>query len=336
MRSGPIAVICALMAALPLAALDVVTTSGQRYPDARITASNDAGVDVDYREADGSRMVAYLQFSDLPAELRRSYNYVPALAERFLAAAKERRRVDMEERLNRAVVGYVRDVQLGNQLESLPTREELLANIYANRRPVVVEGIRQLAMGSLVRVVRDTSNLAPLPENIVINREEIVPGNRIYGFIYPTGLTARVGRLSGIPVFCDNSSEAAQLAGNYLKIYREYAKFGRSEEFGGPDLDKLNAGDYNSIYPYSLGENYAPVAWWVRPEPSRVGVQTDPDWWYYPRNYRYDIIIPNWRPVRPPRPGIRPPWPGPRPWPGGQRPGPGPRPPRPDGGRPGR
>ena len=139
----------------------------------------------------------------------------------------------------------------------------------------IASGIRQLAMGSLVRVVRDTSNLAPLPENIVINREEIVPGNRIYGFIYPTGLTARVGRLSGIPVFCDNSSEAAQLAGNYLKIYREYAKFGRSEEFGGPDLDKLNAGDYNSIYPYSLGENYAPVAWWVRPEPSRVGVQTD-------------------------------------------------------------
>ena len=73
-----------LLAALsPVFAADLVTVSGKRFPDAKITASDAGGVDIDYRGADGERFVAYLPFAELPPELAGSYYHTPILVKRF-------------------------------------------------------------------------------------------------------------------------------------------------------------------------------------------------------------------------------------------------------------
>lgn len=318
------------------APMEIRTQDGQVFPEASVEQLTPSMIDISYVK-DGHVALKGLNLSELTPELQEKFHYDPKAAAEYQARIEKYKNIDLargtsedlaalppreeteEEKLAR-IRRSIESRLAGKDIEINP--DDLDYVLTAGRRAVTVSTVEPARNGTVVRVLEDQSTREKLPGMIMIHDVKLAEGRPWTGFIYPTGLKARLRGENQLPVFCDSLEAARELLDIYLDIYSEFAL---NNTPASPDAqqaaqppdqsvadaqqqtqqqtsaaDNSSGIDYKGYgYSYYLGGSYWPVYWY--------------------RNYH------PWRP-RPPRPP-RPPWPGPPP---PRPPHPGHRPDRPD------
>lgn len=319
----------ALTAAAVTAELE--TRDGTIYRNVTVEQVDPAGLTIGFINENGTSVLKRIPFEELDAAVQQQYRYDPERARRYEERREQLSRDSIEElkvtdQAGRAetIRAKLRERFNGKNVEV--SRDDLLFLIRSNRRALRVSGVEAAEAGTLVRVLRDDSGLDALPMMILADGLTLKAEESWTGFLYPTGLKARVEGNANLPVFCSSAEMAADLVSGYLDIYYQFAASGGTAAAAGTreraaepastattatttaGVVGIDTKDKSSSEPIEFGNirNYAGYYF---------GDSYYPVWWYYGNWW-------NRYPARPLPPPIRPGRPFPPPPPG--------RPDRPD------
>ncbi len=275
--------------------LEIRTQDGRVYPDATVEHVTPSMLDISYVDGDHISLKG-ISLADLTPELQQAFNYDPQRAMEYQKRLEKYRNIDISRgTTDNLVVASNTQESEAEKIErirrSIKSRlagknviidpDDLDYVITAARRAVTVSTVEEAKNGTVVRVLEDQSTREKLPGLIMIHDVKLPGGKPWAGFIYPTGLKARLRGDNELPVFCDSLEDARELLDVYLSIYSEYSLgndlVGSNEEVPAPDQsiatnDEVNGqaeavvydGVYSNdlIYPYYLGGSYWPVYWY--------------------------------------------------------------------------
>ena len=280
----------ALLTALSVVvdAAEIRKSDGTVYPDATVEQVDPAGLTISFVNENGTSVLKRIPFEELDVTLRQQYRYDPERARRYEERREQLSRDSIEElkvadQTGRAeaIRAKLRERFNGNNVEV--SRDDLLFLIRSNRRALRVSGVEAAHSGTLVRVLRDDSGLPALPMMILADGLTLRAEESWTGFLYPTGLKARIQGNANLPVFCATAEMAADLVSDYLDIYYQFAASGKtvsadgaansSGTGGSSGVAGIDTKDKSSSEPiefgnirnfsgfYYFGNNYYPV-WW--------------------------------------------------------------------------
>lgn len=317
--------ILALLTALTVAAAaaaEIRKSDGTVYSNATVEQVDPAGLTISFVNENGTSVLKRIPFEELDATVQQQYRYDPERARRYEERREQLSRDSIEElkvtdtdQTGRAeaIRAKLRERFNGNNVEV--SRDDLLFLIRSNRRALRVSGVEAAQSGTLVRVLRDDSGLTALPMMILADGLTLRAEESWTGFLYPTGLKARIQGNANLPVFCATAEMAADLVSDYLDIYYQFAASGKSVPADGAanssgtgnssGVAGIDTKDKSSSEPvefgnirnfsgfYYFGNNYYPVWWYYG------------NWWNRYPGRPISPISP--RPPRPPRPPFPPP-----------------------------
>ena len=304
------------------APMEIRTRDGQVFPEASVEQLTPSMIDISYVK-DGHVALKGLNLADLTPELQEKFHYDPKAAAEYQAKIEKYKNIDLargtsddlaslpprteteEEKLAR-IRRSIESRLAGKDIEINP--DDLDYVLAAGRRAVTVSTVEPARNGTVVRVLEDQSTREKLPGMIMIHDVKLAEGRPWTGFIYPTGLKARLRGENQLPVFCDSLEAARELLDLYLDIYSEFAL---NNTPASPDAQQAAQPPDQSVaetqQQTSAADNSSGIDCKGYGSSYYLGGSYWPVYWY--RNYH------PWRP-RPPKP--------PRPEP------PQPRPPKPD------
>ena len=317
-----VAAAAASLLAYEWAPMEIRTRDGQVFPEASVEQLTPSMIDISYVK-DGHVALKGLNLADLTPELQEKFHYDPKAAAEYQAKIEKYKNIDLargtsddlpslpprteteEEKLAR-IRRSIESRLAGKDIEINP--DDLDYVLAAGRRAVTVSTVEPARNGTVVRVLEDQSTREKLPGMIMIHDVKLAEGRPWTGFIYPTGLKARLRGENQLPVFCDSLEAARELLDLYLDIYSEFAL---NNTPASPDAQQAAQPPDQSVaetqQQTSAADNSSGIDCKGYGSSYYLGGSYWPVYWY--RNYH------PWRP-RPPRP--------PRPEP------PQPRPPKPD------
>lgn len=325
-----------LLAAAVAGAVEIRKSDGTLYSNATVEQVDPAGLTISFVNEYGTSVLKRIPFEELEAAVQQQYRYDPERARRYEERREQLSRDSVEELKAADQAGRAEEIRKklrerfnGKNVEV--SRDDLLFLIRSNRRALRVSGVEPAEAGTLVRVLRDDSGLDALPMMILVDGLQLKAGESWTGFLYPTGLKARVQGNANLPVFCSTVEMAADLVSDYLDIYYQFAASGGTaagdsavpvETAGTGTSDAagvagIDTKDKDSSVPVEFGNirNYSGYYYF--------GNDCYPVWWWYYGNWwnRYPVRPRPPHPPRPPRPprpdhpekpgrpGIRPGWP---------------------------
>lgn len=317
-----VAAAAASLLAYEWAPMEIRTRDGQVFPEASVEQLTPSMIDISYVK-DGHVALKGLNLADLTPELQEKFHYDPKAAAEYQAKIEKYKSIDLargtsddlaslpprteteEEKLAR-IRRSIESRLAGKDIQINP--DDLDYVLAAGRRAVTVSTVEPARNGTVVRVLEDQSTRKKLPGMIMIHDVKLAEGRPWTGFIYPTGLKARLRGENQLPVFCDSLEAARELLDLYLDIYSEFAL---NTPPASPDAQQAAQPPDQSVaetqQQTSAADNSSGIDCKGYGSSYYLGGSYWPVYWY--RNYH------PWRP-RPPRP--------PRPEP------PQPRPPKPD------
>lgn len=314
----------ALTAAAVTAELE--TRDGTIYRNVTVEQVDPAGLTIGFINENGTSVLKRIPFEELDAAVQQQYRYDPERARRYEERREQLSRDSIEEMKasseqagrTETIRAKLRERFNGKNVEV--NRDDLLFLIRSNRRALRVNGVEAAESGTLVRVLQDDSGLDALPMMILADGLKLKTDESWTGFLYPTGLKARIQGNANLPVFCSSAEMAADLVSGYLDIYYQFVASGGNDAAGkqasapatttagtttsgvaGIDTkdksssEPIEFGNIRNYSGYYFGNSYYPV------------------WWYYGTWWNRYPARPLPPPIRPgrPFPPFQPGWPCP-------------------------
>lgn len=337
--------LCCLAAAVATGAEEIKKSDGTLYSNVTVEQVDPAGLTISFVNENGTAVLKRIPFEELDAAVQQQYRYDPERARRYEERREqlsrdraEELKADDESDRAEAIRKKLRERFNGRNVEV--SREDLLFLIRSNRRALRVSGVEIAGNGTLVRVLQDDSGQNALPMMILADGLKLKAEESWTGFLYPTGLKARIQGNANLPVFCASAEQAADLVNNYLDIYYQFAAAGGNDAAAGAtanasgtsdnpsgiagidtkdksSTEPIDFGNVRNYSGYYFGDSYYPVWWWyygnwwnrypIRPRPPRPPFPPRPDRPDRPDrpNWPDRPDRPNWpdRPNRPEKPG---------------------------------
>lgn len=212
-------------------AVEIRKSDGTIYPNVTVEQVDPAGLTISFVNENGTAVLKRIPFEELDAAVRQQYRYDPERARRYEERREQLSRDSIEElkvvdQAGRAEAIRARLRERFNGKNVEVSRDDLLFLIRSNRRALRVGGVEAAQSGTIVRVLRDDSGLDALPMMILADGLKLKTEENWTGFLYPTGLKARVQGNANLPVFCSTAEMAAELVTDYLDIYYQFAASG--------------------------------------------------------------------------------------------------------------
>ena len=279
------------------APMEIRTRDGQVFPEASVEQLTPSMIDISYVK-DGHVALKGLNLSELTPELQEKFHYDPKAAAEYQARIEKYKNIDLARGTSEDLAALPpreeteeeKLARIRRSIESRLAEKDIEINpddldyvLTAGRRAVTVSTVEPARNGTVVRVLEDQSTREKLPGMIMIHDVKLAEGRPWTGFIYPTGLKARLRGENQLPVFCDSLEAARELLYIYLDIYSEFAL---NNTPASPDAqqaaqppdqsvadaqqqtsaaDNSSGIDYKGYgYSYYLGGSYWPV-YWYRP-----------------------------------------------------------------------
>ena len=290
--------LCLFAADWPL--MEIRTKDGQVFPEATVEQLTPSMVDISYKK-DGYTVLKGIDLADLTPELQQKFNYDPKAAAEYQAKIEKYKSIDLahvtfDDSVPQSTAGETEEEKLARIRRLIQSRlagkdieidsEDLDYVITAGRHAVTVSPVEQARTGTVVKVLEGQCVGEKLPGMIMIHDVELPEGQSWIGFIYPTGLKARLRGENQIPVFCDSLKAARNLLDIYLDIYSEFALNNKSipsealksvqipdQSVSTPQQTTSSSETYSGIdykvYNYCFGISYWPVYWYRNYHPWR-------------------------------------------------------------------
>ena len=282
--------LCCLAAAVATGAEEIKKSDGTLYSNVTVEQVDPAGLTISFVNENGTAVLKRIPFEELDAAVQQQYRYDPERARRYEERREqlsrdraEELKADDESDRAEAIRKKLRERFNGRNVEV--SREDLLFLIRSNRRALRVSGVETAGDGTLVRVLQDDSGQNALPMMILADGLKLKVEESWTGFLYPTGLKARIQGNANLPVFCASAEQAADLVNNYLDIYYQFAAAGGNDAAAGAtanasgtsdnpsgiagidtkDKSSTKPIDFGNVRNYSgyyFGDSYYPVWWW--------------------------------------------------------------------------
>ncbi|UKI33085.1 MAG: hypothetical protein L6W00_06200 [Lentisphaeria bacterium] len=205
---------------------------GTIYRNVTVEQVDPAGLTIGFINENGTSVLKRIPFEELDAAVQQQYRYDPERARRYEERREQLSRDSIEEMKasseqagrTETIRAKLRERFNGKNVEV--SRDDLLFLIRSNRRALRVNGVEAAESGTLVRVLQDDSGLDALPMMILADGLKLKADESWTGFLYPTGLKARIQGNANLPVFCSSAEMAADLVSGYLDIYYQFVASG--------------------------------------------------------------------------------------------------------------
>jgi len=248
-----------------LYAEDITALDGTVYKDAQVLDSNPLGIDITYKNTDGTTVVKGLKFTNLPEAIQKKYGYNPNNIAGYDSVVKKYQGQSLQDivqkqqqqivEFKKALAGKTGEYDIDLKHKDY---DELL---FSRRNAVTVKAVSATSQGMLVEIEQVHSGPPPAKQ-VIVDGLTIPVGSTWNGFIYPTGIKANASGQKGIPVYAEKLDNALSLLENCLNTYGDYAtttaNIQSSPASSNTDTNiNLNYDDSN----YYIGDPY-PVYWY--------------------------------------------------------------------------
>ena len=207
---------------LTIALTAAAVTAELETRDVTVEQVDPAGLTIGFINENGTSVLKRIPFEELDAAVQQQYRYDPERARRYEERREQLSRDSIEEMKasseqagrTETIRAKLRERFNGKNVEV--SRDDLLFLIRSNRRALRVNGVEAAESGTLVRVLQDDSGLDALPMMILADGLKLKTDESWTGFLYPTGLKARIQGNANLPVLllCRNGR------GSRLRISR--------------------------------------------------------------------------------------------------------------------